>query len=119
MTSRQEEAKPSVAKQPCKPFETHIARSPSNAVSTAKAVTNSPYSTGLKPEAMDKLPPLDEKWILRYYRAEPKMSDAALELFRLKRWLEICRNDNWLHSEVYVTECRIREQAAHIIGYFV
>ena len=119
MNSRQKKAKPSVAKQPCKPFETPIARPQGRAASTTKTVINSPYSTGLKPEAMDKLPPLDEKWILRSYRPEQKMSDAALELFRLKRWLEICRNDSWLHSEVYVTECRIREQAAFIIGYFV
>lgn len=74
------------------------------------------FSGGLKPEAMDKLPPLDTKWILS--RPEPTMGDAACELFRLKSWLHTCMNDRRFDSEVFVTECRLREQAAFIIGYF-
>lgn len=45
------------------------------------------------------------------------MSDAAIRLFKLKAWFEICINDRKFDSEVYLTECRIREQAAHIIGF--
>nr|WP_319564222.1 hypothetical protein [uncultured Rhodoferax sp.] len=45
------------------------------------------------------------------------MGDAAKRLFKLLAWFEICITDRQLDSEVYVTECRIREQAAHIIGF--
>ncbi len=48
---------------------------------------------------------------------EPSMGDAAKRLFKLLAWFEICITDRQLDSEVYVTECRIREQAAHIIGF--
>lgn len=45
------------------------------------------------------------------------MSDSAIRLLRLKGWLEICQADGRFESEVYETECRLREQAAFIIGW--
>lgn len=76
----------------------------------------SPYSTGLKPEAVDKLPPMEAHRLLSM--PEPAMSDAAKRLFMLKSWLEVCYNDRRYDADAYTTECRLREQAAHIIGYF-
>lgn len=44
------------------------------------------------------------------------LSDRAIYLLRLKGWLEICLADPHFEEQVYVTECRLREQAAYIIG---
>ena len=99
-----------------KPFSKPKADLQPGSGSPLKTAKVYPYSTGLKPEAIDKLPPLDPKWILS--GPEQTMGDAAIELFRLKRWLETCLNNRRFDSEVFVTECRIREQAAFIIGYF-
>ena len=74
-----------------------------------------PFPSTLKPEAMDTLPPLDPALLISW--PDPGMGDAARRLFQLKDWLEVCFNDRRLDSEVYVTECRLREQAAHIIGF--
>jgi hypothetical protein len=73
------------------------------------------FPSTLKPEAMDTLPPMAADRLLS--RPEPAMSDAAKRLFQLQAWMEICLNDRRLDGEVYVTECRLREQAAHIIGF--
>ena len=44
------------------------------------------------------------------------MSDAAKRLLMLQTWLEVCLTDKRLDAEAYLTQCRIREQAAYIIG---
>lgn len=75
----------------------------------------SPYSTGLKPEAIDKFPPMDPSRLIS--RPEPGMGESAKRLFTLKWWLKECLLDKKLDAEVYTTECRLREQAAFIIGY--
>ncbi len=69
----------------------------------------------LNPEAMDTLPPMDPARLISW--PDPGLSDAAKRLFQLMAWLEICLNDRKFDAEVYLTECRIREQAAHIIGF--
>ncbi|MDO8774830.1 MAG: hypothetical protein Q7K57_40215 [Burkholderiaceae bacterium] len=114
--TRQAQASPTIAPPTRKPFSKPITNAHAAVVLPFKTAKSSPYSTGLKPGALDKLPPLDEKWILS--RPEPSMGDAACELFRLKSWLHTCLNDRRFDSEVFVTECRLREQAAFIIGYF-
>lgn len=114
--ARQAQAAAPIAPPQRKPFSkpnTGLQNGSGSFLKTAKIY---PFSNSLKPEAVDKLPPLDEKWLLS--RPGPAMGDAAQELFRLKAWLETCMNSRWLDSEVYVTECRLREQAAFIIGYF-
>lgn len=75
----------------------------------------SPYSKGLKLEAMDKFPPMDSSRLIS--KPETRMSESAKSLLKLKWWLEECLLDRKLDAEVYTTECRLREQAAFIIGY--
>lgn len=91
----------------------------SNQVATAPLVsattTPSPYSSGLKPEAIDRLPPLPASQLIS--RERSGMSDAAKRLFFLQSWLEVCRCNPALDGEAYLTEYRIREQAAHLIGF--
>jgi hypothetical protein len=78
-------------------------------------VKASPYSTGLKPEAVDKLPPIEVHRILS--RPAPRMSEAVEYFHMLKRRLEHCLSDRRYDDLVYSTECRLREQAAYLIGY--
>lgn len=115
LSARREQAKVPTAKQQCKPFSKPIAGPLGGVDSHSIAAKNSPYSTGLKPEAMDKLPPLDPKWIIS--RPEPRMSEAAKHFHMLKFRLELCMEDRRYDDLVYSTECRLREQAAYIIGY--
>ena len=49
-------------------------------------------------------------------RPRAGMSDAAKRLLFLQTWLEVCLTDKRLDAEAYLTQCRIREQAAYIIG---
>jgi hypothetical protein len=76
---------------------------------------NSPYSTGLKPEAVDKLPPIEAHRILS--KPAPQMSEAAEHFHMLKMRLDHCLSDRQYDDLVYSTECRLREQAAYLIGY--
>lgn len=73
------------------------------------------FPSTIKTEAMDKLPPMAADRLIS--RPEPAMSDAAKRLFMLKSWLEVCCIDRNHDAEAYTTECRLREQAAHIIGF--
>lgn len=45
------------------------------------------------------------------------MSDSAVRLLRLKDWLEVCISEPQFESQAFTTECRLREQAAFIIGH--
>jgi hypothetical protein len=80
-------------------------------------VKASPYSTGLKPEAVDKLPPIEAHRILS--KPAPQMSEAAEHFHMLKMRLDHCLSDRQYDDLVYSTECRLREQAAYLIGYLV
>lgn len=84
--------------------------------SPLKAAQIIPFPSPLKPEATDTLPPMAAPLILS--RLEPRMSDAAAHFHMLRMRLEFCLADRRYDDEVYPTECRLREQAAHIIGYF-
>ena len=85
--------------------------------SPLKIAQRSCYSTGLKPEAIDTLPPLDPQFL--YSRPQSGMGDSARRLFELKAWFDICCTDRRFEfKDVQLAEFRIREQAAHIIGYF-
>jgi hypothetical protein len=64
---------------------------------------------------MDGLPPMPANRMISL--PEPSMGDGAARLFQLLRWMDICLAERNLDSEVYLTECRIREQAAQIIGF--
>lgn len=115
--ARRQSAPEPIAQPSRRPFSKPITHAQTCVVLPFKSVKNSPYSTGLKPEAIDKLPPMDPARLIS--RPEPAMSDAAKRLFMLKWWLEECFKDRRLDAEVYPTECRLREQASHIIGYLV
>jgi hypothetical protein len=45
------------------------------------------------------------------------MSAAASHFHMLRARLEICLSHRKYDGDVYLTECRLREQAAYIIGY--
>lgn len=45
------------------------------------------------------------------------MSSPAKRLFMLIYWLEVCQRSRHLDEESFLTECRIREQASHLIGF--
>lgn len=60
-------------------------------------------------------PKLADHWFVS--KRGRTMSEGAIHLLRLKGWLEICQTDRRFESEVYETECRLREQAAFIIGW--
>lgn len=98
-----------------RPFSKPIAKTQPGAVIALRTVKPNPYPSGPGREAMDGLPPMDPSRMIS--GPEPSMGDAAIRLFKLLAWFEICLTDRKLDSEVYVTECRIREQAAHIIGF--
>jgi hypothetical protein len=66
-------------------------------------------------EAAKQSPKLADHWFVS--KRGRTLSDSAIYLLRLKGWLEICLEDRKFESEVYLTECRLREQAAFIIGY--
>lgn len=99
----------------CKPFERPISRPQRVIDSHSKTAKYSPYSTGLKPEAVDKLPPLDPKWMLS--KPEPRMSESAQRLHMLRFRLQVCMEERQYDNLVFETECRLREQAACIIGW--
>jgi len=104
-----------IAPPPRRPFsksKTELQPGSGSTLTTAQIIQ---FPSTIKPEAEDKLPPMPAHRLIS--RPEPAMSDAAIRLFKLKAWFEICINDRQFDSEVYVTECRIREQAAHIIGF--
>ncbi len=104
-----------IAPPPRGPFsksKTELQPGSGSTLTTAQIIQ---FPSTIKPEAEDKLPPMAAHYLIS--RPEPAMSDAAIRLFKLKAWFEICINDRQFDSEVYVTECRIREQAAHIIGF--
>lgn len=108
-----------IAPSPRRPFSKPVASLQTTSgysVKTAQIIKfpSSEKST-LKPEAVDKFPPMDPARLIS--RPDPAMSDAASRLFMLKWWLDECMNDRRLDAEVYTTECRLREQAAHIIGF--
>lgn len=104
-----------MARVRCKPFEKPISPPQSIVGTHSKTVKYSPYSTGLKPEAIDKLPPLDPKWLLS--KPEPRMSESAQRLHMLKFRLQCCMEERKYDDLVFETECRLKEQAAFIIGW--
>lgn len=99
----------------CKPFEKPIAPPQSIVGTHPKTAKYSPYSTGLKPEAVDKLPPLDPKWLIS--KPDPRMSESAQRLHMLKFRLQCCMEERQYDDLVFETECRLKEQAAFIIGW--
>jgi hypothetical protein len=72
------------------------------------------FPTSLKAEAADKFPPLEAHQYIS--RPEPRMSDAAAHFHMLRFRLALCLADRQYDEEAYLTECRLREQAAYIIG---
>lgn len=98
-----------------RPFLKPITKTQPGTVIALTTVKPNPYPSGPGREAMDGLPPMDPSRLISM--PEPSMGDAAKRLFKLLAWFEICINDRQLDSEVYLTECRIREQATHIIGF--
>ena len=105
-----------IAPQQRRPFSKPKAELRPGSGSPLKTAQIIPFSSTLKPEAVDTLPPMEARRMIS--RPEPTMSDAAKRLFMLKWWLEECYRDRNLDADAYTTECRLREQAAHIIGYF-
>lgn len=87
----------------CKPF-----------TSAKRAPVELPPGENLS-EAAKQSPKLGDHWFVS--KPGRTMSDSAIRLLRLKGWLDICLADKNLESEVYTTECRLREQAAYIIGW--
>lgn len=111
---RQSAAAP-IAPQQRRPFskpKTDLQPGSGSPMKTAQII---PFPSTLKPEAVDTLPPMEAHRLIS--RPEPTMSDAAKRLFMLKWWLEECYRDRTLDADAYTTECRLREQAAHIIGF--
>jgi hypothetical protein len=74
-----------------------------------------PFHLAPQVEAADQLPPMDEGRVLS--RPSPRMSEAATHFHMLRMRLEHCLSDRRYDDLVYSTECRLREQAAYIIGY--
>lgn len=72
------------------------------------------FPTSLKAEAADKFPPLEAHQYIA--RPEPRMSDAAAHFHMLRFRLALCLSERHYDEEAYLTECRLREQAAYIIG---
>lgn len=66
-------------------------------------------------DAAKQCPKLADYWFAS--KQGRTLSEGAIRLLRLKGWLEICLSDQSLESEVFTTECRLREQAAYIIGW--
>ncbi len=64
---------------------------------------------------MDTLSPSGERLLIG--RPPPCMSDGAKRLHMLRTWLEVCHSDPRHDAEAYLTACRLREQAAALIGY--
>ena len=50
-------------------------------------------------------------------RPVPRMSESAKRLLVLRSWLQTCIESGRRDDEAYLTECRLREQAALLIGY--
>jgi hypothetical protein len=113
--ARQAQESAAFAPKPRQPFSRPIAE--------LKKATGAPLKTATIfefPEAAavvhdEAAPPLADHWFVS--KNGRTMSDAAIRLLRLRGWLEICTNDRKFESEAYITECRLREQAAYIIGY--
>lgn len=105
-----------IAPQQRRPFSKPKAELRPGSSSPLKTAQVIPFPSTLKPEAMDTLPPMAAHLILS--RPEPRMSDAAAHFHMLRIRLQFCLEDRRYDAEVYPTECRLREQAAHIIGYF-
>jgi hypothetical protein len=82
------------------------------ALKTAQII---PFPGTLKPEAVDKLPPMDPARLIS--RPETATTEAVKRLFMLKWWLQECFNDRRLDADAFTIECQLREQAAHIIGF--
>lgn len=104
-----------IAPPPRRPFsksKTELQPGSGSTLTTAQIIQ---FPSAIKSEAEDKLPPMAALRLIS--RPEPAMSDAARRLFMLKWWLEECMNDRRLDAEAYTTACRLREQAAHIIGF--
>lgn len=111
---RQSVAAP-IAPQQRRPFSKPKADLQPGSDSSLKTAQIIAFPSTLKPEAMGTLPPMDPARLIS--RPEPAMSDGAKRLFMLKWWLEECYRDRKLDGDLYTTECRLREQAAHIIGF--
>ena len=60
-------------------------------------------------------PRLADHWFI--HKTGRPMSDSAVRLLRLKDWLEVCISERQFESQAFTTECRLREQAAFIIGH--
>lgn len=84
--------------------------------SASKAITTFKFSEVAQPNSVSG-PRLADHWFAS--KAGRTLSDSAIRLLRLKDRLEICLNDREFESEAFITECRLREEAASIIGYCV
>lgn len=117
--ARRQSAQEPIAPPPRRPFskpKTNLQPGSDSHLKMAQII-QFPSSTPstIKPEAMDKLPPMAVHLI--HSRPEPRMSDAAKHFHMLRIRLQFCLEDRRYDAEVFPTECRLREQAAYIIGY--
>lgn len=64
---------------------------------------------------MPNMPPIDPARL--FGKPEPIMSESAKYFHMLKFRLELCMEDRKFDDLVYSTECRLREQAAFLIGW--
>lgn len=110
--ARQAQAAAPFAPQQRKPFSKPKVEGHASAFKTAQ-ILKFPDTVWQSPA--DQAPSLAVHCFIR--KSGRTMSDSAIRLLRLKDWLEICVNDRRFESEAFTTECRLREQAAFIIGH--
>jgi hypothetical protein len=72
------------------------------------------FPDGVKAEEQDAPPLLESPRIIS--RPEPRMSESAAHFHMLRFRLQLCLEERQYDNEAYLTECRLREQAAYIIG---
>lgn len=101
--ARWTQAAANITRVRCKPFTQALPKPVGSPSEEAPLVAEKQY------------PRLADHWFVA--KKGRTLSDSAIHLLRLKGWLEICRDDRRFDSEVYETECRLREQATFIIGW--
>ena len=64
---------------------------------------------------METMPPMDKSRLI--VPRAPRMSDGAKRLHILRNWHAQCLEDRRLDADEWQTYCRLREHAAHLIGF--
>lgn len=112
--ARWAKAATSIARPERMPFSKPKAASRTGSASSLKTAQIFEFPNEVAASDTLKGQPLAAHWFVS--KSGRTLSDSAIRLLRLKGWLEICLADRSLESEVFVTECRLREQAAFIIA---